>query len=88
IFILCMISFNVFADSFILLQGDDLTVSVTSVLIGQLIMSFIIELGFRSYLHNVLETKLNTIFASIVVVIIYAIVNVHLEFSFTYTLYS
>ncbi|MEJ7271830.1 lysostaphin resistance protein A, partial [Staphylococcus epidermidis] len=25
IFILCMISFNVFADSFILLQGDDLT---------------------------------------------------------------
>ena len=88
IFILCMVSFNVFADSFILLQGDDLSVSVTSVLIGQLIMAFIIELGFRSYLQNVLETKLNTFFASIVVGIIYAIVNVHLEFSFTYTLYS
>lgn len=88
IFILCMVSFNVFADSFILLQGDDLTVSVTSVLIGQLIMAFIIELGFRAYLQNVLETKLNTFFASIVVGIIYAIVNVHLDFSFTYTLYS
>ncbi|CAM3153281.1 type II CAAX prenyl endopeptidase Rce1 family protein [Staphylococcus argensis] len=88
IFILCMVSFNVFADSFILLQADDLSVSVISVLIGQLIMAFIIELGFRSYLQNALETKLNTFFASIVVGIIYAIVNVHLEFSFTYTLYS
>ncbi|WP_306439772.1 CPBP family glutamic-type intramembrane protease [Staphylococcus marylandisciuri] len=88
IFILCMLSFNTFADSFVLLQGDDLSVSIFTILIGQLIMAFLIELGFRSYLQNILETKLNTLFASIAVGVLYAIFNINLEYSFTFTLYN
>ena len=68
-----MYSFNTFADSFILLQTSDLSVSLITILIGHILMAFVTEFGFRSYLQNILETKMNTFFASIVVGIIYSI---------------
>jgi len=88
IFLLAMVSFNVFADSFVLLQTEDLSVSITSIIIGQLVMAFLIEFGFRSYLQNIVETKMNTFFASIIVGIMYSIWNINVAFSFEYTLYG
>jgi hypothetical protein len=59
IFIVAMTSFNVFANSFILLQAEDLSVSITTVIIGQLIMAFLVEFAFR-FLFN---EELGNIFA-------------------------
>lgn len=56
-----MYSFNTFADSFILLQTSDLSVSLITILIGHILMAFVTEFGFRSYLQNILETKMNTL---------------------------
>lgn len=88
IFIIAMVSFNVYADSFVLLQSEDLSVSIFSVIIGQLIMAFCVEFGFRSYLQHIVETKISTFFASILVGIMYAIWNINIAFSFEYTLYN
>lgn len=88
IFIIAMASFNVFADSYVLLQSEDLSVSIFSVILGQLIMAFLVELGFRSYLQHIVETKMNTLFSSILVGIMYAIWSINIAFSFEYTLYS
>lgn len=88
IFIIAMVSFNVFADSFVLLQSEDLSVSIFSVIIGQLLMAFFVEFGFRSYLQHIVETKISTFFASILVGIMYAIWNINIAFSFEYTLYN
>ena len=59
IFIIGMMSFNRFADSFILLQANDLSVSVFTIMIGHIFMAFA-EFGFRSYLQNIVESKVNT----------------------------
>ncbi|RZI00769.1 CPBP family intramembrane metalloprotease domain-containing protein, partial [Staphylococcus condimenti] len=50
IFIICMYVFNNYADSFILLQSKNLSVSIWTILIGHLFMAFFVEFGFRSYL--------------------------------------
>ena len=47
-----MYSFNTFADSFILLQTSDLSVSLITILIGHILMAFVTEFGFRSYLQK------------------------------------
>ena len=60
IFIIGMMSFNRFADSFILLQANDLSVSVFTIMIGHIFMAFFAEFGFRSYLQNIVESKVNT----------------------------
>ncbi len=88
IFIIAMICFNVYADSFVLLQTDDLSVSIISIIIGQIIMAFLVEFGFRSYLQHIVETKMNTFIASIIVGIMYSIWNVNISFSFDYAIYS
>ena len=73
IFMIGMFSFNTFADSFILLQATDLSVSVPTIIIGHLLMALFAEFGFRSYLQNIVENKVNTFFASIIVGLIYSI---------------
>ncbi|MGI2252379.1 CPBP family intramembrane glutamic endopeptidase [Staphylococcus cohnii] len=88
IFLIAMVSFNIFADSFVLLQAEDLSVSITAIILGQLVMAFLIEFGFRSYLQNIIETKMNTFFASIIVGILYSIWNINMVFSLEYTLYG
>lgn len=88
IFIIAMVSFNIFADSFVLLQTKDLSVSILSIIIGQIVMAFFVELGFRSYLQNIVENKMNTFFASIIVGFMYSIWNVNIAFSFDYAIYS
>jgi len=88
IFIIAMICFNVYADSFVLLQTEDLSVSIISIIIGQIIMAFLVEFGFRSYLQHIVETKMNTFIASIIVGIMYSIWNVNISFSFDYAIYS
>lgn len=88
IFIVAMTSFNVFADSFILLQAEDLSVSIITVIIGQLIMAFLIEFAFRSYLQNIVENRVYNLFASIIVGFLYALWNVNLSFGLTYGIYS
>ncbi|GEP79354.1 CPBP family intramembrane glutamic endopeptidase [Staphylococcus carnosus] len=88
IFIICMFIFNNYADSFILLQSKNLSVSVWTILIGHLFMAFFVEFGFRSYLQNIVETKMNTFFASIIVGVLYAIWNVNTTYSTEFTLYN
>ncbi|MFW3517294.1 CPBP family intramembrane glutamic endopeptidase [Staphylococcus caprae] len=82
-----MYSFNTFADSFILLQTSDLSVSLITILIGHILMAFVTEFGFRSYLQNILETKMNTFFASIVVGIIYSIFTANTTYGLEYAGY-
>ena len=86
--IICMYAFNTYADSFIILQSKNLSVSVISILIGHIIMAFFVEFGFRSYLQNVVENKTNTLFASIIVGILYALWSANASFSMEYTLYN
>ncbi|MDT3996352.1 CPBP family glutamic-type intramembrane protease, partial [Staphylococcus saprophyticus] len=74
--------------SFVLLQTKDLSVSISSIIIGQIVMAFLVELGFRSYLQHIVETKMNTFFASIIVGFMYAIWNVNIAFSFDFAIYS
>ncbi|NWK83208.1 lysostaphin resistance protein A [Staphylococcus sp. GSSP0090] len=88
IFIIAMVCFNIFSDSFVLLQTKDLSVSILSIIIGQIVMAFLVELGFRSYLQHIVETKMNTFFASIIVGFMYAIWNVNIAFSFDFAIYS
>ncbi|HJF67899.1 MAG TPA: CPBP family intramembrane metalloprotease [Staphylococcus kloosii] len=88
IFIVAMTSFNVFANSFILLQAEDLSVSITTVIIGQLIMAFLVEFAFRSYLQNIVENRVYNLFASIIVGFLYALWNVNLSFGLTFAMYS
>ncbi|MDW3887650.1 lysostaphin resistance protein A [Staphylococcus saprophyticus] len=88
IFIIAMVCFNIFSDSFVLLQTKDLSVSISSIIIGQIVMAFLVELGFRSYLQHIVETKMNTFFASIIVGFMYAIWNVNIAFSFDFAIYS
>ena len=57
IFIIGMMSFNRFADSFILLQANDLSVSVFTIMIGHIFMAFFAEFGFRSYFKILLKVK-------------------------------
>ena len=86
--IICMFAFNTYADSFIIFQSKNLSVSVTSILIGHLLMAFFVEFGFRSYLQNVVETKTNTLFASILIGILYALWNVNTTYALEFTLYN
>lgn len=88
IFIVAMTSFNVFADSFILLQAEDLSVSITTVIVGQLVMAFLIEFAFRSYLQNIVENRVYNLFASIIVGFLYALWNINLSFGLTFAMYS
>lgn len=88
ILIICMTAFNTYADSFILLQPNDLSVSISSIIIGQIVMAFIVEFGFRSYLQQIIEMKMNTFFASIVVGVLFAIWNINMSFSMEYTMYN
>lgn len=87
IFVIGMFSFNTFADSFILLQTSDLSVSLITILIGHILMAFVTEFGFRSYLQNILELKMNTFFSSIVVGIIYSIFTATTTYGMAYAGY-
>ncbi|TBW68322.1 CPBP family glutamic-type intramembrane protease, partial [Staphylococcus epidermidis] len=81
IFIIGMVIFNTMADSFILLQASNLSVTVLAVLIGHLMMAFFAEFGFRSYLQTVVESKVNTFIASIIVGLMYAIWTINTTYN-------
>ena len=87
IFIIGMMSFNRFADSFILLQANDLSVSVFTIMIGHIFMAFFAEFGFRSYLQNIVESKVNTFFASIIVGLMYSIWTINTTYGMQYAGY-
>ncbi|CAM4048386.1 CPBP family intramembrane metalloprotease [Staphylococcus schweitzeri] len=88
ILIIGMYSFNTFADSFILLQSTDLSVPITHILIGHILMAFVVEFGFRSYLQNIVETKMNTFFASIVVGLIYSVFSANTTYGTEFAAYN
>lgn len=88
ILIIGMYSFNTFADSFILLQSTGLSVPITHILIGHILMAFVVEFGFRSYLQNIVETKMNTFFASIVVGLMYSVFSVNTTYGTEFAAYN
>ncbi|HCT8722573.1 TPA: CPBP family intramembrane metalloprotease SdpC [Staphylococcus aureus] len=88
ILIIGMYSFNTFADSFILLQSTGLSVSITHILIGHILMAFVVEFGFRSYLQNIVETKMNTFFASIVVGLMYSVFSANTTYGTEFAAYN
>ncbi|HAR4627712.1 TPA: CPBP family intramembrane metalloprotease SdpC [Staphylococcus aureus] len=88
ILIIGMYSFNTFADSFILLQSTGLSVPITHILIGQILMAFVVEFGFRSYLQNIVETKMNTFFASIVVGLMYSVFSANTTYGTEFAAYN
>ncbi|HDA0328159.1 TPA: CPBP family intramembrane metalloprotease SdpC [Staphylococcus aureus] len=88
ILIIGMYSFNTFADSFILLQSTGLSVPITHILIGHILMAFVVELGFRSYLQNIVETKMNTFFASIVVGLMYSVFSANTTYDTEFAAYN
>ncbi|HEI5077084.1 TPA: CPBP family intramembrane metalloprotease SdpC [Staphylococcus aureus] len=88
ILIIGMYSFNTFADSFILLQSTGLSVPITHILIGHIIMAFVVEFGFRSYLQNIVETKMNTFFASIVVGLMYSVFSANTTYDTEFAAYN
>ncbi|MFH7203720.1 CPBP family intramembrane glutamic endopeptidase SdpC, partial [Staphylococcus aureus] len=81
-------SFNTFADSFILLQSTGLSVPITHILIGHILMAFVVEFGFRSYLQNIVETKMNTFFASIVVGLMYSVFSANTTYGTEFAAYN
>ncbi|HDF9208696.1 TPA: CPBP family intramembrane metalloprotease SdpC [Staphylococcus aureus] len=88
ILIIGMYSFNTFADSFILLQSTGLSVPITHILIGLILMAFVVEFGFRSYLQNIVETKMNTFFASIVVGLMYSVFSANTTYGTEFAAYN
>lgn len=88
ILIIGMYSFNTFADSFILLQSTGLSVHITHILIGHILMAFVVEFGFRSYLQNIVETKMNTFFASIVVGLMYSVFSANTTYGTEFAAYN
>lgn len=88
ILIIGMYSFNKFADSFILLQSTGLSVPITHILIGHILMAFVVEFGFRSYLQNIVETKMNTFFASIVVGLMYSVFSANTTYGTEFAAYN
>ncbi|EMM1249452.1 CPBP family intramembrane metalloprotease SdpC [Staphylococcus aureus] len=88
ILIIGMYSFNTFADSFILLQSTGLSVPITHILIGHILMAFVVEFGFRSYLQNIVETKMNTFFASIVVGLMYSVFSANTTYGTEFAVYN
>ncbi|HFV7816571.1 TPA: CPBP family intramembrane glutamic endopeptidase SdpC [Staphylococcus aureus] len=88
ILIIGMYSFNTFADSFILLQSTGLSVPITHILIGHILMAFVVEFGFRSYLQNIVETKMNTFFASIFVGLMYSVFSANTTYDTEFAAYN
>ncbi|SCT42357.1 Lysostaphin resistance protein A, lyrA [Staphylococcus aureus] len=88
ILIIGMYSFNTYADSFILLQSTGLSVPITHILIGHILMAFVVEFGFRSYLQNIVETKMNTFFASIVVGLMYSVFSANTTYGTEFAAYN
>ncbi|HCY6541700.1 TPA: CPBP family intramembrane metalloprotease SdpC [Staphylococcus aureus] len=88
ILIIGMYSFNTFADSFILLQSTGLSVPITHILIGHILMAFVVEFGFHSYLQNIVETKMNTFFASIVVGLMYSVFSANTTYDTEFAAYN
>ncbi|HDC5303159.1 TPA: CPBP family intramembrane metalloprotease SdpC [Staphylococcus aureus] len=88
ILIIGMYSFNTFADSFILLQSTGLSVPITHILIGHILMAFVVEFGFRSYLQNIVKTKMNTFFASIVVGLMYSVFSANTTYDTEFAAYN
>ncbi|HDE0593490.1 TPA: CPBP family intramembrane metalloprotease SdpC [Staphylococcus aureus] len=88
ILIIGMYSFNTFADSFILLQSTGLSVPITHILIGHILMAFVVEFGIRSYLQNIVETKMNTFFASIVVGLMYSVFSANTTYGTEFAAYN
>ncbi|HCY7420900.1 TPA: CPBP family intramembrane metalloprotease SdpC [Staphylococcus aureus] len=88
ILIIGMYSFNTFADGFILLQSTGLSVPITHILIGHILMAFVVEFGFRSYLQNIVETKMNTFFASIVVGLMYSVFSANTTYDTEFAAYN
>lgn len=88
ILIIGMYSFNTFADSFILLQSTGLSVPITHILIGHILMAFVVEFGFRSYLQNIVETKMNTFFAIIVVGLMYSVFSANTTYGTEFAAYN
>ena len=72
---------------FILLQANDLSVSVFTIMIGHIFMAFFAEFGFRSYLQNIVESKVNTFFASIIVGLMYSIWTINTTYGMQYAGY-
>lgn len=88
IFISGMYMFNTYADSFILLQANDLSETIWTILIGHLLMAFFIEFGFRLYLFNLVESKMPHFFANVFVSFLYLIWDINTAFGMPYTMYS
>ncbi|KIX91164.1 hypothetical protein TP70_04270 [Staphylococcus microti] len=88
IFIGGMYMFNTYADSFILLQANDLSETIWTILIGHLLMAFFIEFGFRLYLLNLVESKMPHFFANVLVSFLYLIWDINTAFGMPYTMYS
>ncbi|MBH9581072.1 type II CAAX endopeptidase family protein [Staphylococcus felis] len=88
IFMICMYAFNTYSDSFILLQATDLSETIWTILIGHLLMALFIEIGFRCYLFNIVESKMPHFFANIIVSMLYLVWDVNTAFGMPYTMYS
>ncbi|WP_187248845.1 CPBP family intramembrane glutamic endopeptidase SdpC, partial [Staphylococcus aureus] len=73
---------------FILLQSTGLSVPITHILIGHILMAFVVEFGFRSYLQNIVETKMNTFFASIVVGLMYSVFSANTTYGTEFAAYN
>ncbi|MCZ2500970.1 CPBP family intramembrane metalloprotease, partial [Xylophilus sp. Kf1] len=52
-----------------------------------ILMALVVEFGFRSYLQNILETRMNTFFASIVVGLIYSVFTANTTYGVEYAGY-
>ncbi|MCG3411589.1 CPBP family intramembrane glutamic endopeptidase [Staphylococcus massiliensis] len=88
IFIIGMVLSNTYADSFILLQAKDLSVPLWQLFLGQLATAFLLEFGFRSYLQHIVEQKVYTFIASIIVGVIYALWFTVTSFGLTFAMYN
>ncbi|EHT72982.1 lysostaphin resistance protein A [Staphylococcus aureus subsp. aureus CIG290] len=51
-------------------------------------MAFVVEFGFRSYLQNIVETKMNTFFASIVVGLMYSVFSANTTYGTEFAAYN
>ncbi|HDG2750963.1 TPA: CPBP family intramembrane metalloprotease SdpC, partial [Staphylococcus aureus] len=70
------------------LQSTGLSVPITHILIGHILMAFVVEFGFRSYLQNIVETKMNTFFASIVVGLMYSVFSANTTYGTEFAAYN
>lgn len=82
-----MFCFNTFADSFILLQTSDLSVSLITILIGHLLMAFVTNLVSVHTYKVFLNLRWTHSFASIIVGVIYSIFTANTTYGIEYAGY-